>query len=1712
MPGTEPTNLPANENIEHSVGELFDHRYKIIRQIARGGMGTVYAAQDLNQSSAAEVALKILHMNRTFFVERFKQEFLLLKKLDHPTFAKVYDFGLNKRTGEYYFSQEFVHGMNVYLATEPMQPRDKLRATLEIVDALDHIHQLGLVHRDVKPQNILWYEEKGEGHLKLIDFGVARPVAEIQRMDQSGTILYMAPEVLAGKGGDMRSDYYSLGVCLYQMLFRMAPFTGNSREELIRQHMHGVAPLPAEVPGLNMEGTRRLFHGLLAKSIENRFQTAQEIREGILHALGEKAMDPGIIHFPHHLPVRDEIYKHMIVTFDRALEKKIKDPCISVLSGPPGCGKTTLMDTVKTHFQLKDRLVLTIRGVQDQTTPFSAWDRAFAALKRRFGEDHFQAEGAGRLWDQDVTEARERILDRLSQAVVKWSRLNQAKLLIFDEVDFFDEASLELLAMVFRKWRLSKEPWSMVAIGSIDSNNEDNFLRPFLAKAELASVDLVEVGPLDPQGIGRLLADWLGDIDTGSLGYEPWAQQLHDTFGGNPLLIKEVIRSFVRNQLLVRENQQWCWRGSLESLQKVEGKVEDLVEQRIAHMDKQQRDVLQSLSVILDHTPVRAIDQMVSGLKLSGEGLQNLLRNGFLRQTADGVSFVRQLERAAAKKLLQQDKEYARTCYRHYATILDASSHEFGDEAMARLYESAEMWGRAAFAWERAGQEALTSYRNHQALNHFENATRLGQQNLAQLPINNPKDWMANLRNKVILCGVLSGEWAASEQPVLEALDDAKKRKQWGSAAELQGALAGILSSRGQLDRAMDAAREGVAFGKKSGEERLIQQCLMRYGEIAIVAENYAEARKIFSETKEMAEKNNDEALASLCNLHQGEILLRLGKLDEAVDWLHRALESFLKTSNRIGEMNVWMQLGNISLIRDQLQTATDHYAKASQIAEEVSDKRVLAITLNNRGEALRRSGEFGLAQEWLTESLQLSYRQGYVALVSNILWNQAELAFELATQNAASALQQLDIQQADYSFELLAKSLEAARELDQADEIAHCIQLQGRWLQLLSNPDINQQGAEFRTRHFAQDVTVESLFLRAKTGFSQSGNTFEMARTAMLLAARLQSVADQGWEEQALREWREAAKIFRNLGYMEQFLEAEEKLANMETSKGRTKMSTTQDKTVEMMGDAKSVRDTYLTLLRALRELNGVADGNLFNQKWLDTLIVVTNAERGGIALFSDGKNPTPKFIVARNYDGDHLSQPEKKLNMMVIEYVYKNKTPLITKDAANDTRLKGGNFDKNKKQAILVLPLFNFEGAPVGAVYLDNRFNPQAFREDLLEELEIISNQAFSLNQLFHARHKVTQLERQVIQLEEEMHKVKLQASQTPGDPKSTDAPAAGASGVGSQVFETTLTGIEFKYDYSALIGNAISMRRVFRLLDKVTPYDIPVMISGESGTGKELIAKAIHFNGPRRMMPFVSENCGAVTKTLFESEFFGHTKGSFTGADRDKKGLFELASGGTLFLDEIGELHEDMQVKLLRVLQESKVRRVGGDKPISFDVRIVTATNRILKKMVEEGSFREDLYYRLNVMFIHLPPLRERMEDLDVLVRHFLKIEAGDRNFTIDDQVLAAMMRYDWPGNIRELENEIKKMVVMAGSKNVIGLSGLSSHIRMSTPVGNTRVGKLSSILEGVEKEVLQEGLRRQKGKKGELAKELGISHQWLNRKLRKYGLDKDHIDRD
>lgn len=555
----------------------------------------------------------------------------------------------------------------------------------------------------------------------------------------------------------------------------------------------------------------------------------------------------------------------------------------------------------------------------------------------------------------------------------------------------------------------------------------------------------------------------------------------------------------------------------------------------------------------------------------------------------------------------------------------------------------------------------------------------------------------------------------------------------------------------------------------------------------------------------------------------------------------------------------------------------------------------------------------------------------------------------------------------------------------------------------------------------------------------------------------------------------------------------------------------------VQQAGAAASGR---LPLLDAVLNLNrrlGVQrDVGPLLEAVMDAAVALTGAERGFL-LIDDGElGAAPeeraarlRVAVARNLDRENLRRPQHKLSHTVAERVFVEGEAVWTTDAQADARFAAqASVHAGSLRSILCVPLHTPQGV-LGAIYVDNRFAAGAFTAEHAAQAAALADQAAIAIQtarlVERQRQTASDLERSRAQVEE--LNAQLQAQLADVSTQLHDARAD---------LHAQRLAIARRSDYSRIIGESPQMHRLFSLMDRVRDHAFPVLVVGESGTGKELVARAIHFTGARAKGPFVAVNCGALPSNLLESELFGHTKGAFTGAVSDRRGLFEAASGGTLLLDEVGEMPLEMQVKLLRVLQTGEVTRVGESGIRKVDTRVLAATHRDLAAMVKTGAFREDLLYRLRVVELQIPPLRSRPTDIAALVDQFITDNRKQRIGDVTDVAPAALARLcqaHWPGNVRQLETLLKSACLFANGTTLElhDIEPLLARERMpaAVPSGERRALADATFdampLDDVATQVVVRRVQLHNGNKRKAAETLGIDRGTLYRYLRSAGLD-------
>ena len=517
-----------------------------------------------------------------------------------------------------------------------------------------------------------------------------------------------------------------------------------------------------------------------------------------------------------------------------------------------------------------------------------------------------------------------------------------------------------------------------------------------------------------------------------------------------------------------------------------------------------------------------------------------------------------------------------------------------------------------------------------------------------------------------------------------------------------------------------------------------------------------------------------------------------------------------------------------------------------------------------------------------------------------------------------------------------------------------------------------------------------------------------------------------------------------------------------------------------------KTPLSNKLAELTALYEISSALTASLDLEKTstriLEILASVLDMRRGTLTLL-DPKTGELVIETAHGLTREEMARGRFKIGEGVTGRVFEKGEPMIVPDIGreplflNRTRSRG---DLQKERiAFLCMPV-KIHGETIGVLSVDRLFKDSLV--DLEEDVRVLTVVASLIGQAVKLQQTVTNEKRQLVEQNDQLR-----------------------------------SELKNRYRIGNIIGQSKIMDDVFQSVLQVCKSKATVLLRGESGTGKELIARAIHYNSPRVKEPFIKVNCAALPETLLESELFGHERGAFTGATQLRKGRFELADRGTLFLDEIGDLSSATQVKLLRILQEKRFERLGGTRTLSVDIRLVAATHRDLESAIREGRFREDLYYRLNVVPIFLPPLRERQEDIPLLIDHFLSRcnKENDKNVRIAPDVLRVMIQYHWPGNVRELENCIERMVIMSDNPEISFRSMPGSmatyfrDVQRVIPGGGMEKPTLRTTVVKMEREKMVEALKKCGWVQSRAARQLGITQRQFGYKMKKYKINRPSL---
>jgi transcriptional regulator with GAF, ATPase, and Fis domain/serine/threonine protein kinase len=1726
-------------------GETISSRYRIESLIGSGGSAEVFRVIDLTSQQPRALKLFRPRAGSDDAIRRaFHREFELLTQLRHRHLVAIEDCGVEQGADgrRPWFTMELIAGRpldQVFGVTRDW--RLMSRAVDAVLDALSLLHDRGLVHGDVTCNNVLCGAalDAEPPPVWLMDFGLTDLAGRRTDGVLAGSVATMAPESLTGGASDRRSDLYSLGCVLYRLTTGQDPFTGHSPWEILRAHARTPPVPPRQLnPDLPVS-LESLILALLAKSPASRPASAHDVRRLLSPFSGRTLADSRSLSRPL-APVLSGRERELALFQELLSELSHGRGNCLLISGASGSGRTRLLQEYRVASRLAGSKTVLVDAPLTARSPFGLID---ACLAGWIAESPVEAR---------ALEAVPHRLDRIAMLLE-----SQPTVLLIDDALAADSASIELLHQVVQ--RRFEAGWPLLVVMAIDPSDAN--AQPWFDEwLERGQARVLRLRPLEPAALERMMASMLGR-DTLPSRWNVWFAE-HS--GGVPLIAHGLAVGLFDSKLLERDPE-------LESPPVDDSEIVRRTALRSANwwtetwekLSETERALLGALA-ITDGEPI-TFDQL-------GELDPQSIRDQAAVEALQQRSLVRRTETARGEPglslssptlaaLIKPHVPAAQTTTLHARRaeqLRTVAGHEL---ACARHLIEARTSDQAVVLLVRAAKVALSQRIPREALRLAEiglrHAVQPGSEHAALLGV----------KAQALAHQGLAQEAERSFADAIAAARAARAPEELATTLLAAGSFRG---ERSDASGGLSALEESLAISDELGDVAAGARVLIEMGRLLCQQGRLEDAEARLASARSQAQRAHDVEIEAAALVAWAELDSNAGRPERASESYRRAEEllvgnepSLTKSLARRGKATALAATGRWSEALEQLDLWAEEsrrFAQRENEAEALSLSALVLETLGKRREALRRIEQAQSIQRMLGRVAQLAT---LAARASRLLlergqpragWSQLDEAQQLierigstsARRVLASARARLDAHFGRYE-EAPARpggEPEATPETDQ--QSAERSLLRGMARLRAGDPAsarADLQEACFVARRVGQSaIGSEGLLLLAESYLEL--RDFERAQLALRRVRQqvsgptneewsaLGRVLQAEWElrrpdgdlaagreeiEAAIevllaRErgdwlWRAyaiLAELAEGLGladlaqssraqagtWLEAWLAAVPERDRSAQRALRRVAALLSRLPLDAGGlpaaSRPAIDDSALQkLLEINKALNSTLDLKSQLQILLDTAIEISGAERGFV-LLDEGDRAA--IEVARGVGGADLAGSDREFSRALARQVMLAEGPLISLDVQGDERLSTSvSVHALRIQAVLATPL-RVRGGVAGALVLDSRQAGAAFDNTDLELVARLGDQAGIA--LSNAR-MVEELRRQA----EEIQRLNTRLSEQVEEQRV-------------EILEKQ-SNLELRYRFESLIGASAPMQKVYRALDKILPTELPVLVTGESGTGKDLVARVLHYNGPRAAQRFVTLNCAALTDTLLESELFGHRKGSFTGADRDRKGLFEQADGGTLFLDEIGEMPMTLQPKLLRAIQFGEIRRVGEDTPRHVNVRIVAATHRDVAEQVRLGRFREDLMYRLDVAQIHLAPLRDRLEDLGLLIDHFLDLFAARSDkprLQIEPAALRLFVRHQWPGNVRELENELIKLAAFAESSFITEVDVLENASFLDRAKQRDPVPEIAT-LEAGEIDQIRQALRAAAGNRSRAAELLGIDRSTLYRKLKRISETED-----
>ncbi|PYQ28216.1 MAG: hypothetical protein DMF56_17435 [Acidobacteria bacterium] len=1749
-------------------------RYQTRATLKKTAETCVYRVFDV--ADRREEAIKILchEISDPQQILRFKTEFSTLASLEHASVIKVYDFGvLNDRYP--YFTMEWIAGKKITDFFDGQNWDALYDVILQIASGLHHIHHLGIIHLDLKPSNILVGDD---GNAKIMDFGVAIESRQVFDRQIRGTLQYMAPEVLKQDRVDSRADLYALGMTLYETVTGALPGYGKAPIDVIRMHLNEEIRRPSAINPRVPEKLEQIIVKLLEKDPRHRFPSAASLLQAVAEAAGTKAPRAEL------LVGRGELYAAPLIGRKQEVNQLMQLVAEAregrgngvILAGAEGMGKSRIVRDVTLRAQVDGARVFWGRCPTNRKTIYAPFFEIFEQMVLAVNPEADVGEEIRLILRPVVASAgpeasapkhgqKFRLYNRIVQSMqdmygylsVGGESGGSPLMLVIDDLQWADPSTAELFSFLVGEAKSNR----LLVIGTLTLETHGEAAiesqSPSFAfweqRAKESSFALIRVETLSEPLVREHVQSLLGDANVSDelVRWMLWES------AGSPLNIRRII-----DYLIAHDYLQWKpegWIADMERIRalRIPGGVSSILMEKVESLAAHPRAMFEIASVMGETMDLELLTK-VSDLtpEETFAAVRELVRQAVADESSDGATIMfpqihlrdsvysamperRRMELhqriAGALEPLAVNGSFqviGQVAY-HFARANDIErgtrySIEAGDLATRTLAheEATEFYRVALEMMDLGGVEEARKAEVREKLadayyrrDDYRSAIHAYQFLLKSIQSRRPDDdanvEAARVMKKIGKVLDRRGDQDAAMTYYQGALAIYERLGHTVDVAEMLNRMAWLYRMRDDLATARETAERAGAL-LDAMEPTVVQGYVKNIlGLIEYAGGNWQHSREFLAEAVAIGERLKSEHLCKVALTNLANTLWKLGDWDTALRYFRKNLDMSEAEGDLWDLVTAYNNVGVVEYGRGNFHAAAEYFEKSVRIDEKIGAVEHEALARENLADALEMLGRWNEAHAQFQKCLSLegfdetraSRLSVYVPL-ARLTKKRGDIAraLEYGQKALAAGERARDedlIAEAAYVLAAIedergnadesAKWLERSMSIFEANQTLHGLARAhtAAACQVLAKGDLDaavqhteiadkygrQLGDRFQLAkndwawgkiHTARGEREAAVakFDSARAAFEELDTPYELARLHFDIGVLREE------PEEATQWIRSAIRIFERLD------------ASLDLERARGAL-------FRIRPAGKAPDQGVVGLYEIVKIINSTLDLSEVLNRVLDVCIRRLRAERGMLILL-DPLTGALRTRVARNIkeEGGAGRSPQS-----IVKEVIQTGQSVMSADARADHRfVESESVIADNILSILCVPLIIKERI-AGAIYVDHRQARHLFSQKDLSFLEAFADQ--SAIAIENAR------------LYEELEEARTRLSLEN---------------------ETLRREVLVEKHLDSIIGQSEPVAKIQFAIRKASSGHSTVLLRGESGTGKGLVARIIHNISPRRNGPFIKFNCAALPETLAESELFGHEKGAFTGADRRKLGRFELANNGAIFLDEIGKMSLAMQAKLLRVVEEKEFERVGGTMTLKSDVKIIAATNLDLERAIEEGTFREDLFYRLNIIPIVMPALRGRKDDIPLLSEHFIRKickDLGIDNKRLEPGVLDLFMRYDWPGNVRELEATLHRAIVMSNGDTVtknefynlyrdttpalVAAAASGAAPTMPISILNPVVNKMDitsdvydEVMSSVDKQLIMRALETSGGRIREAARRLGLARNTLKSKIQKYAI--------